>query len=214
VVKLAASLDGRTALANGASRWITGEQSRADVQRLRAECGVIVTGVNTVLADDPQLNVRDPAIETRGHQPLKVILDSKLRTPTSARIFANGAVVIATSRENVARGRGLYARAELLALNSDDGGCLDLPEVLKELGRRQCNDALIEAGATLAGRFIAQGLVDVLIVYMAPLALGDAARPLLHLPQLERMDDALQFELKQALPLGRDLKLTYVPQVR
>jgi diaminohydroxyphosphoribosylaminopyrimidine deaminase/5-amino-6-(5-phosphoribosylamino)uracil reductase len=83
---------------------------------------------------------------------------------------------------------------------------------LAELGRRQCNDVLIEAGPTLAGRFIAEGLVDALIVYTAPIALGDAARPLLHLPQLERMDDALQFELKQALPLGRDLKLTYVPQ--
>jgi diaminohydroxyphosphoribosylaminopyrimidine deaminase/5-amino-6-(5-phosphoribosylamino)uracil reductase len=213
IVKLAASLDGRTALASGASRWITGEEARADVQRLRAECSAVLTGVNTVLADDPQLNVRDPSIDLRGRRPLKVIVDSKLRTPAQARILAQGATLIATAcateaHELQATGAELYTAA------ADDGGRVDLRALLVELGRRQCNDVLIEAGPTLAGRFIEQKLADLLIVYTAPIVLGDAARPLLHLPALERMDDALQFSLKQALPLGRDLKLIYVPQAR
>jgi diaminohydroxyphosphoribosylaminopyrimidine deaminase/5-amino-6-(5-phosphoribosylamino)uracil reductase len=213
IVKLAASLDGRTALANGASRWITGEEARADVQRLRAECSAIVTGVNTVLADDPQLNVRDASIDLRGRRPLKVIVDSKLRTPAKARMLVEGETLIATTCVDQAdelRAKG----AEVYAAIADDRGQVDLRTLLAELGRRQCNDVLIEAGPTLAGRFIEQRLVDVLVVYTAPIVLGDAARPLLHLPALERMDDALQFSLKQALPLGRDLKLTYVPQAR
>jgi diaminohydroxyphosphoribosylaminopyrimidine deaminase/5-amino-6-(5-phosphoribosylamino)uracil reductase len=215
IVKLAASLDGRTALANGVSRWITGEDARADVHRLRAECGAIVTGVNTVIADDPQLNVRDPAIEMRGRQPLKVIVDSNLRTPSAARIFLDGSALIATAREHVDQGAALQARgAELVGSKLDSRVRVDLRTLMAELGRRQCNDVLIEAGATLAGRVIEEGLADVLIVYVAPLVLGNSARPLLHLPPLERMDAALQFELKQALPLGRDLKLTYVPKAR
>jgi diaminohydroxyphosphoribosylaminopyrimidine deaminase/5-amino-6-(5-phosphoribosylamino)uracil reductase len=215
IVKLAASLDGRTALANGASRWITGEEARADVQRLRAESGAVVTGVNTVLMDDPQLNVREPSIDTRGRQPLKVILDSKLRAPTSARIFLDGSVLIATAPENVQKGVVRYGKAtQLFGVNLDDRGHIDLRDALTELGRRECNDVLIESGPTLAGRVVAEGLADVLVVYVAPVALGDSARPLLHLPRLERMDGALQFSLQQALPLGRDLKLTYVPQAR
>jgi diaminohydroxyphosphoribosylaminopyrimidine deaminase / 5-amino-6-(5-phosphoribosylamino)uracil reductase len=215
IVKLAASLDGRTALANGTSKWITGEEARADVQRLRGECGAIVTGVNTVLVDDPQLNVRDASIDTRGRQPLKVILDSKLRTPVSARVFSDGAALIATSRENAQTGERFRGRSvELVGLSVDDLGRIALRDLLAELGRRQCNDVLIESGPTLAGQFVAEGLADILVVYVAPIALGDSARPLLHLPQLERMDGALQFSLLQALPLGRDLKLTYVPQAR
>jgi len=215
IVKLAASLDGRTALANGTSKWITGEAARTDVQRLRAECGAIVTGINTVLADDPQLNVRDASIDTRGRQLLKVILDSNLRTPASARISADGSVLIATSARDIEQRRSAYPKSiELLNVATVEEGRLDLHAVLVELGRRQCNDVLVEAGPTLAGRFIADGLADVVIVYVAPVALGDAARPLLHLPRLERMDAALQFSLKQALPIGRDLKLTYVPQAR
>jgi diaminohydroxyphosphoribosylaminopyrimidine deaminase / 5-amino-6-(5-phosphoribosylamino)uracil reductase len=212
VVKLAASLDGRTALANGTSRWITGEEARADVQRLRAECGAVITGVNTVLVDDPQLNVRDAAIHTRGRQPLKVIVDSKLRTPATARIFSERPLLIATARTSLDRAAALQAKgAGLFAAELDHRGQVDLRHLLTELGDRQCNDVLIESGPTLAGRFVEEGLADVIVIYLAPIALGDAARPLLHLPALERMDAALQFSLKQALPLGRDLKLTYVP---
>jgi diaminohydroxyphosphoribosylaminopyrimidine deaminase / 5-amino-6-(5-phosphoribosylamino)uracil reductase len=215
IVKLAASLDGRTALSNGASKWITGEAARVDVQRLRAECGAIVTGINTVLADDPQMNVRDDSIDMGGRQPLKVIVDSNLRTPIAARISAEGSVLIATSAADIEQRRGDYAKnVELLEVAALEEGRVDLHAVVVELGRRQCNDVLVEAGPTLAGRFVAEGLADVVIVYVAPVALGDAARPLLHLPRLERMDGALQFILKQALPIGRDLKLTYVPQAR
>jgi diaminohydroxyphosphoribosylaminopyrimidine deaminase/5-amino-6-(5-phosphoribosylamino)uracil reductase len=215
IVKLAASLDGRTALANGLSKWITGEEARADVQRLRAECGAIITGINTVLADDPRLNVRDASIDTRGRQPLKVVLDSKLRTPPSARMFEDGSVLIATAKARVGSVGIAYPKnVELIAATLGTNGSIDLREVLKELAQRQCNDVVVEAGPTLAGRFVAEGLADEVVVYLAPIALGDAARPLLHLPRLERMDAALQFNLKQALPLGRDLKLIYVPQAR
>ncbi|MGH8189168.1 MAG: bifunctional diaminohydroxyphosphoribosylaminopyrimidine deaminase/5-amino-6-(5-phosphoribosylamino)uracil reductase RibD, partial [Steroidobacteraceae bacterium] len=169
-VKIAASLDGRVALANGASRWITGEAARADVQRLRAESSAVLTGIETVLADDPQLNVRDPAIDLLGRQPLRVVLDSRLRMPHAARMLeAEGAVLVFAAQEHLGSAAKLAAAGvKVLAGPLAEDGRIALGHVLEELGRRQCNDVLVEAGPTLAGQFLQLGLADELIVYLAP----------------------------------------------
>jgi diaminohydroxyphosphoribosylaminopyrimidine deaminase/5-amino-6-(5-phosphoribosylamino)uracil reductase len=209
-VKVAATLDGRTALANGASQWITGEAARADVQRLRAAASAIVTGVQTVIADDPQLNVRDASLDLAGRAPLRVILDTQLRTSPAAKVFSTqGGVIVATACDDATRAEALRgAGAEVLRVGADAQGRVSLPEVLRELGRRECNDVLVEAGSELSGEIIAQGLCDELIVYLAPKLFGPDARPLFALPALQRVQDSLQFQFLGAEPIGPDLKLT------
>jgi diaminohydroxyphosphoribosylaminopyrimidine deaminase/5-amino-6-(5-phosphoribosylamino)uracil reductase len=216
IVKIAASLDGRTALANGASRWITGEAARADVQRLRAEASAVLTGIDTVLADDPRLTVRDPEIELLGRQPLRVVLDSKLRTPATAQVLTGpGETLILTTTAIASDAGALEAKGAIVgSLPADALGRVDLAHVLRELGDRQCNDVLVEAGPTLAGRFLELGLADELIVYLAPILLGPDARSMLQLPLIERLDDRLQFELRSSEQLGPDLKLVLRPQHR
>jgi len=213
VVKIAASLDGRVALANGASRWITGAAARADVQRLRAEASAVLTGIDTVLADDPQLTVRDPSIDTLGRQPLRVVLDSKLRMPPTARMLKErGETLVFTADSRLTQAAALErAGATVLAGAVDSQGRIDLDAVLDELGRRQCNDVLVEAGATLAGRILELGLADELIVYIAPILLGPEARPMAQLPRLDRLDDRLQFHLRRSEICGADLKLVLMP---
>jgi diaminohydroxyphosphoribosylaminopyrimidine deaminase/5-amino-6-(5-phosphoribosylamino)uracil reductase len=212
-VKIAASLDGRVALANGASRWITGPDARADVQRLRAESGAVVTGIETVLADDPQLNVRDPAIELLGRQPLRVVLDTRLRMPATARMLAQeGEVLVVTAEQNAGQADALRRTgAEIIGAPLTSDARLDLEHVLRELGRRQCNDVLVEAGPTLAGAVLQLGLADALIVYVAPVLLGPDARAMAQLPSLARLEDARRYALKRSEQIGPDLKLTLVP---
>jgi diaminohydroxyphosphoribosylaminopyrimidine deaminase/5-amino-6-(5-phosphoribosylamino)uracil reductase len=211
VVKIAASLDGRTALANGASRWITGAAARADVQRLRAECGAVLTGVETVLADDPQLTVRDTTLDTLGRQPLRVVLDTHARMPAQARMLREaGATLVFTSNAN-APAAVAVAAAGATVLQAPVTSRLDLRAVLAELGRQQCNDVLVEAGATLAGSWVVSGLVDELIVYCAPIALGAQSRAMLDLPKLHSLNDAPRFRLQQVTQVGDDLKIRYLP---
>ena len=214
IVKIGASLDGRTALANGESRWITGDQARADVQGLRAAAGAVVTGVATVLADDPQLTVRDPAIEMLGRRPLRVIVDSSLRTPKTARLLREeGETLIFTCGNRANAMHALTAAgAKVLSVQPDVHGRVDLHEMLSVLGHLQCNDVLIEAGATLAGRIIEQSLADELIVYMAPSLLGPQARPMLQFAQLERLANRLQWRFLSSEKVGDDLKLVLRPQ--
>ncbi len=213
IVKIAASLDGRVALANGASRWITGAAARADVQRLRAAASAVLTGIDTVLADDPQLTVRDPGIDTLGRQPLRVVLDSRLRMPSTARMLKEkGETLVFTAAPRLTAATELErAGATVLGAALDSQDRVDPAAVLAELGRRQCNDVLIEAGATLAGRLLELGLVDELIVYIAPILLGPQARPMAQLPRLDRLDDRLQFHLRRSETLGADLKLALIP---
>ncbi|HEX2494764.1 MAG TPA: bifunctional diaminohydroxyphosphoribosylaminopyrimidine deaminase/5-amino-6-(5-phosphoribosylamino)uracil reductase RibD [Steroidobacter sp.] len=209
IVKIAASLDGRVALANGASRWITGEDARADVQRLRAEASAVLTGVETVLADDPRLNVRDPSIEMLGRQPLRVVLDSRLRTPSTAQMLSlPGQTLIFTGAQH-----RWFAQPEVEVVRGElnSNARLKLAAVLRELGQRQCNDVLVEAGATLSGAFIEQGLADELIVYVAPIMLGPHARSMADLPLLERLQDAPRYALLSAERIGGDLKLRLRP---
>ena len=213
IVKIAASLDGRVALANGESRWITGAAARADVHRLRAEMSAVVTGIETVLADDPQLNVRDDSIELLGRQPLRVVLDTKLRMLPHARLLAqSGETLVFTAEDRVSHGKPLQERgAEVAGMALDATGRLNLNAVLRELGRRMCNDVLIEAGPTLAGRCIEMGLADEVLVYLAPLVLGSTAKAMLQMPALQKLADAPRFTLQQCERVGDDLKLRYLP---
>ena len=213
VVKIAASLDGRVALANGESRWITGAAARADVHRLRAEVGAVLTGIDTVIADDPQLTVRDTGIDLLGRQPLRVVLDSKLRMSSAARMLSqSGTTLVFTRAEHVSQGGSLAAKgAEVIGVKSDGAGRLELLEVLRELGRRMCNDVLVEAGPTLAGSFIAAGLADEVLVYLAPIALGADAKAMLQMPALQRLAEAPRFSLQLCTQVGDDLRLSYFP---
>ena len=186
-VKLAMSLDGRTALASGESQWLTGKAARQDAQRLRARASAILTGIGTVLADDPSLNVRLPEAE---RQPSRVILDTELRTPPTARTLRlPGSVLIFTTVADPAKQTLLKAAgAEIVVMPCTDGG-LNLQAVMAQLARRECNEVHVECGPTLAGALLQAGLVDELVIYMAPLLLGDKARGLFQLPELTRMSE-------------------------
>lgn len=209
IVKSAISLDGRIALANGESKWITGAAARADVQRLRSQMSAVITGVDTVLADDPQLNVRDPAIDMGGRQPLRVVLDSKLRTPPGARMLSlPGETLIFTSTPTALPAEPLRkASAELVTVALDRDGRVDLHSVLQELGRRLCNDVLVEAGPTLVGRILQLGLADELIVYIAPVLLGSDARPIANINGLTQLDQAQRYILHTHDRIGDDVRL-------
>lgn len=225
IVKSAISLDGRIALANGESKWITGEAARADVQRLRSRMSAVLTGVDTVLADDPQLNVRDPAIDMAGRQPLRVVLDSKLRTPPTARmlalpgetlIFAGTTNSVDAARAGVELTSGASANAadelrrsgaETVTVGLDENGRVDLHSVLQELGRRLCNDVLVEAGPTVVGRILQLGLADELIVYIAQVLLGADARPMANLPLLTQLAAAQRYTLYTHDRIGDDVRL-------
>ncbi|MDX1606352.1 MAG: bifunctional diaminohydroxyphosphoribosylaminopyrimidine deaminase/5-amino-6-(5-phosphoribosylamino)uracil reductase RibD [Candidatus Competibacterales bacterium] len=210
-VKLAMSLDGRTAMASGESRWITDEAARQDVQRLRAESAAILTGVATILADDPALTARLPGLH---HQPLRVILDPALDTPPRARTLAMpGPVLILTAVEDPARRTALVAAgAEVATVPASANGLLDLEAIARELGRREINEVHTECGPTLAGALLQTGLVDELVVYLAPVLLGDAAQGLFRLPGLARMRERFEFEISDLRAVGRDWRLTARPK--
>jgi len=203
-LKIAASLDGRTALANGESQWITGEAARLDVQRLRARSCTVLTGVGTVLADDPQLNVR--AFSTR-RQPRRVILDSQLRTPPDAKILRGGALIVcaddASPRAEALRAAG----AELLALPGAEGR-IDLAALMPVLAQRGTNELLVEAGATLCGAFVAAGLADEIVLYTAPSLLGGDARAMLAMPSPAAMAAVQKLRWFDMRKVGEDLRLT------
>ncbi len=211
-VKLAMSLDGRTALASGESQWLTGEAARQDVQRLRARASAILTGVGTVLADDPGLNVRLPEV-TR--QPLRVILDTELRTPPTVQTLRlPGQVLIFTAVADPTAHELLRAAgAEIIILPRTEQG-LDLPAVITELARRECNEVHVECGSTLAGALLQAGLVDELVIYMAPLLLGDKARGLFQLPELTRMSERTELEILDMRAVGRDWRVRLKPMKR
>lgn len=212
-VKLAMSLDGRTALASGESLWITSEASRIDVQRWRARSGAILTGLGTVLADDPRLTVRLPEDEAADMPPpLRVVLDTRGRMPSAARLVTDGA-------------------APTLAVHADDfvpayddhveafpvrrvGAHLDLHAVVSQLAQRGINEIQVEAGATLSGALLAAGLVDELLVYVAPVLLGDTGRPLLSGISPATMADRIGLELLESRQVGPDLRLMLRPRGR
>lgn len=216
-VKLAMSLDGRTAMASGASQWLTGTAARSDVQRLRARSSAVISGVDTVLLDNAALSVRAGELDlpdadaiTR-RQPLRVVLDSQLRLRPPARIFAEpGRLVIATVNDEQRRWEQIIdAGAEVLRLPERDGR-VDLHALNTWLAGQECNEVLVEAGPTLAGAFWRAGLVDWLTIYMAPTLLGSEGRPLLELP-LQEMRDQQRLTIHEMRAVGADWRIDATP---
>ncbi len=207
--KLAMSLDGRTAMASGESQWITSPQARADVHRLRAESSALLTGVNTVLADNPSLTAR---VSFPVAQPLRVILDSQLQTPPTAQMAAlPGRSLILTCSENADKQQRLQqAGFEVYSL-PDASGRLNLPEVMRFLAGQQVNDVLLEAGAVLNGALLAAKLIDELVVYMAPSLMGHQGRGLFYLPEMLAMADKQVLAWQDVRQVGADLRLTLRP---
>ncbi|MEO8316638.1 MAG: bifunctional diaminohydroxyphosphoribosylaminopyrimidine deaminase/5-amino-6-(5-phosphoribosylamino)uracil reductase RibD [Pseudomonadota bacterium] len=207
-VKVAASLDGRTALASGESRWITSRAARQDGQHGRARSSVVLTGVGTILADDPALNVR---IEESDRQPLRVVLDSQLRTPSDSRVLQReGRVLILGAVDHAERRHSLERQgAEVIIVPANDGRPA-LGAVLGLLAERGANEIWVEAGATLAGSFVRERCFDELVIYLAPSLLGGDARPLLQLPALASLDDRLQLRFAECRRVGDDLCITAV----
>jgi diaminohydroxyphosphoribosylaminopyrimidine deaminase / 5-amino-6-(5-phosphoribosylamino)uracil reductase len=206
-LKIAASLDGRTAMANGESQWITSTAARAEVQYWRARSCAVLTGVGTVLADDPQLTVRDDAFAVGGvlRQPLRVIVDSALRTPPTARLLrADGGALIATTSTDTTAQRRLHAAGAEIFVTP--GPRVDLEALLAELARRGCNEVLVEAGATLTGELLRQGLWDEAIVYLAPKFLGSAARPFAEL-SIGKLREALTGRVTDVATVGEDVRV-------
>jgi diaminohydroxyphosphoribosylaminopyrimidine deaminase / 5-amino-6-(5-phosphoribosylamino)uracil reductase len=200
-VKIATSLDGRTALASGESQWITGEQARADGHRWRARSCAILTGIGTVRQDDPQLTVR--AIET-ARQPLKVVVDRHGELPVAARLLASGPVVVFSA----AVPRVAWpANVESIVLPGSDGR-VDLAAMLARLGERGINELHVEAGAKLNGALLAAGLVDELLLYLAPCLLGDPARGMFQLPAaLARLSERVALSIESMERVGEDWRL-------
>ena len=207
-LKTAASLDGKTALLDGESKWITGEAARADVHRLRARACAVLTGVGTVLKDDPQMNVR--GIDTP-RQPLRVVVDSRLATPSTARILAGGALIVGALDDAHRRAMLEAAGAEVILLPGADGR-VDLDALIQTLAGRGVNELHVEAGATLNGALLAGGWVDEWLAYIAPVVLGHQARGLFDLPALTDMAGRHDFELRDLRQLGGDLRLTLRPR--
>jgi diaminohydroxyphosphoribosylaminopyrimidine deaminase/5-amino-6-(5-phosphoribosylamino)uracil reductase len=216
-IKLAMSVDARTALRNGQSKWITGEAARQDVHTWRARSSAILTGVGTVLSDDPRLDVRLPAEAGAAprRQPLRVVLDSQLRTPPTAQMLgAGGEVLILTGLDALdeARAAALSARgARIESLPTAPGG-IELTAVLDRLGELEINELLVEAGSTLAGQLLQQQLVDELIIYVAPRFLGPAARALVDLPERTALEAAPDFTFVDSTAVGEDLRLRLRPR--
>lgn len=218
--KLAASLDGRTALANGESQWISSEASRRDVQRLRAESSAIMTGIGTILADDPSLNVRLTAAELSGiatnapvRQPLRVVVDSHWRLPLDARLLRlPGETLVVGIADAPKRIAALQtAGAQIFRCAAQDGR-VDLLALLHELAQREINEVLLETGATLSGTMLAAGLIDELVLYLAPHVMGDMALGLFQLPQLIVMSERIKLGFTEVRHIGTDIRIRARPQ--
>jgi diaminohydroxyphosphoribosylaminopyrimidine deaminase/5-amino-6-(5-phosphoribosylamino)uracil reductase len=205
-VKMAASLDGRTALASGESRWITSKAARTDAQYGRARSSVVLTGVGTVLADDPAMNVRVPESD---RQPLRVVLDSQLRTPPQARLIdREGQVLVIATQDDAGRRSALQRLGVEVVILPGAAARPDIGEVLKLLAARGANEVWVEAGAILAGAFVRAGLFDELVLYLAPTLLGPDARGLLVLPPLATLEHKPALRFTGCRAVGDDLCIT------
>jgi diaminohydroxyphosphoribosylaminopyrimidine deaminase/5-amino-6-(5-phosphoribosylamino)uracil reductase len=216
--KLAMSLDGRTAMASGESKWITGPKARADVQRMRARSCALVTGIGSLLQDNSSLTVRaaelalGDADTIAARQPLRVILDSRLQLPRNALILQQPTPILLVHNGDPANTPGLSGwpqHVECLALPGKDGR-IDLEALLRELANRQCNEVMVEAGANLCGSFLRRGLLDEIVIYMAPKLLGNKARGLFELP-LDSISAALSLKITDMRAIGQDWRITAIP---
>lgn len=209
-VKLAMSLDGRTALASGDSKWITGEPARLDGHRWRARAGAILTGAGTIMTDDPQLTVR-LGDDTPFVPPVRVVLDAGLATVARGRVREGDAPTIYLHAPDAKPPRGLAARRAAVPASN---GRLDLHAVMRLLAEAGINELHVEAGATLAGSLLSGGLVDELLLYVAPVLLGDKARPLFAGLRVEDMAQRYRMALCEVTPLGDDLRMRLRPAGR
>ena len=206
-LKMASSLDGGIAMSNGESQWITGPEARADVQRLRARVGAVMTGIGTILADDPSLTVRDAAIDTRGKQPLRVILDNGLRMPLSAEMLALPGHTLVYCIDDGKREALVAAGAEVIKVDAS-AGMVDVSAVLGDLAGREVNDVLVEAGPTLAGRLINAGLVDELVIYQAPHIMGSETMGMFDTPGWTELANRKSLDISDVRRVGADTRIT------
>jgi diaminohydroxyphosphoribosylaminopyrimidine deaminase/5-amino-6-(5-phosphoribosylamino)uracil reductase len=206
-VKVGASLDGAIAMRSGESQWITGPEARADVQRLRARSGAILTGIGTVLADDPALNVRHDDIDTAGRQPIRAVMDSGLRMPLSAGMLdLPGTTVLYCARDE---GRAALeaAGAEVVRVDAT-GGRVDAGKVLTDLASREVNEVLVEAGPTVSGRLLEERLVDELVIYLAPHIMGSETMPMFRTESWQALADRGAVEIRDMRRVGKDIRVT------
>lgn len=204
-LKIAASLDGATAMKNGESQWITGPEARRDVQNLRAGSGAIMTGIGTVLADDPSLNVRD--VDTRGRQPLRVVLDSRLRMPREARMLTLGGATLVCCTPGHG-GDGLKDTSAEVQEVGAHGDVVNVFEVLALLAEREINDVLVEAGPGLAGYLLEKELADELVIYQSPHIMGSNTRGMFATPAWETLADRKALDITDVRRVGNDTRIT------
>lgn len=216
--KLAMSLDGRTAMSSGESQWITGPAARSEVQQLRAQSCAIITGVGSILHDDSSLTLRANELNLPNaaslcqRQPLRVVLDSRLETPVNAKVISGPGhcLIVTSAKASPERKRQLEQAGAEVWIQTGANDQIDLPSLLTELGRRECNNVLLETGATLAGNMVSAGLIDELVVFMAPVLMGSDARPLMNLPLLN-MSDKKPLAIMDIRAVGSDWKITAKP---
>jgi len=203
-MKIAATLDGRSALADGRSQWITGEAARADGHRWRARACAVLTGIGTVKADDPQLNVR--GVDTP-RQPLRVIVDSRLETPPAARILEGGNLLLFCAADDAARRRALEAKGAEVVVLANASGKVDLPPMLEALAKRGVNELHVEGGFKLNGSLVREGCVDEFLFYLNPSLLGDTAQGMVNLPAPAALDARTRLRLHAVERIGEDLRV-------
>lgn len=206
-MKIAASIDGKTALENGKSRWITGAEARRDAHAWRARACAVLTGIGTVKDDDPQLTARE--VDTP-RQPLRIVVDSRLETPPAARVLQGGAW-IATARDNRSRSAPLRERGAEIIVLPNAGGKVDLAALVQELGRRGLNEVHVEAGYRLNGSLLQENLVDELVIYLAPHLIGDVARGMFHLPALTDLSARRALRIRDVRMVGSDIRVIARP---
>jgi len=203
-MKIAASLDGKTALNNGVSQWITGEAARHDGHRFRARSCAVLTGIGTVLEDDPQLSVR--FIET-SRQPLRIIIDSQLKIPTTAKVLRGEGELIFTTTDNKERISALKEAGARPIILPSEKGKIDLAGLMQILADFEINELLVEAGNRLSSAFIREGLVDELIIYLAPHLIGNRAMGMLQLPELTDLSEKYNLKIKDLRMVGEDIRI-------
>ena len=210
--KLAMSLDGRTALANGRSQWITGDAARRDVQRLRAQSSVIMTGIGTVLADDPALTVRD--VDTGGRRPLRVVIDPELKMPAKAQMLKEpGRTLVFTLNNKEKKAAFTDSLITIIALSASDRDSMLFPALEYLARHEEANEVLVEAGSVLNGALLQAGLLDELVLYMAPHILGQDARGLFNIPVIEEMNKRVELKFEDMRMVGKDVRIILKPAI-